>query len=349
MRDEFVGDSSIILPVTFDYRGGRSGNLKSSLLLLLVTLVVVVLASLVIFNMDSKEMYIRVLYFIGLLVLWVLFLRFFVFKEKMYKKYIESVLAVSSSALNAGEEDKTAAQYWGIFDISETYPYECYYVDGKRSIFVALSKDIFIGKGNGVISRHYDAVADAYNVASRNQVDLISIDYMDTVGNDTRIGGLYSDLANSRNEKLKSFVGSLYKGLIDNMEGEFASYDVYCIVTSNKNVELDKVLMRIVAELLEGNYVAYKVLNESAIRQLGAVLTNNEDFSLLEARDRVLRVNNYRSFKPMFVVDSNNNLRMIGDDGEFEEETSEGQVYSEENTGKVDEGAVSEDEEFDLF
>lgn len=347
MKDSFVGDDSIVLPVTFDYKGGRSGNLKSSVLVFVITLGAVILASIVIFSNDAKSLLVKLIYFFVLLLGWFFFLRFFVFKEKLYRGYIDSISKVSSKALNDGEEDVTSNSYWSIFDISDVYPYECYYVDGKRGIFVSLSKDIFIGKGDDVISKHYDAIANAYNVASRSQVDLVTIDYMDTVGNDTRIGNLYSELANSRNEKLKSFVGNLYKGLVDSMEGEFASYDVYCIITNNKSVELDKVMMRIVSELLEGNYVAYKVLDESALKQLCATLTNNEDFSLLEAKERVLRVSNYRSFKPLFVVDQNNVLKMINDKGEFETATGD---TSSSNMLVSDAGSdVDENEEFNLF
>ena len=347
IRDEFVGDDSIVLPVTFDYKGGRAGNLKGSIIVVLVTFVAVVMLSVVIFKMGSKELYLRFIYFFILIITYVFFLRFAVFKEKLYKQYMESLSEVSSSAIKEGKEDKTSNFYWGIFDISDSYPYECYYVDGKRGIFVSLAKDIFIGKGEDVIAKHYDAVSNAFNVASRSQVDLVCIDYMDTVGNDTRMTGLYSELSYSRNEKLKSFVGSLYKGLIDSMEGEFASYDVYCVVTSNKNVELDKVMMRVVTELLEGNYVAFKVLREPEIRQLCAVLTNDEDFSLLEARERVLRVNNCRSFKPLFVVDGNNRLNMISENGEID--CASDDAESGEVSASDEDATVSPDEEFDIF
>lgn len=355
IRDEFVGDDSIVLPVTFDYKGGRSGNLKSSIILFLITIVACILASIVIFNLNGKPISDRWIYFIVLWVAYFFFARFIVFKEKTYRDYLGSLKKVSSEGLLT-EEDKTSDTYWGIFDINDNYPHECYYVDGKRAIFVSLSKDIFIGKGMDVITRHYDAISDAYNLASRNQVDLVGIDYMDTVGNDTRMTTLYSELGYSRNEKLKYFVGSLYKGLSENMEGEFASYDVYCIVANNKNVNLQKVMMRIVTQLLEGNYVAYKVLDEPAIRQLCSVLTNNKDFSLLSARDSILRVNNYKSFKPLFVVDKNNNLRMIGDDGEFQDsEDSSGDSDDSivlEDAPDIEEGsedAITGNEEFDIF
>ena len=362
IRDSFVGDDNIMLPVTFDYKGGRSGNLKSQLLLTSATSLVVVLASLVIFSMTSKTLELRFVYFIFLLIVYAVFLRFFVFKEKRYRRYIEDVEAVNKK--DSFGQNATSNTYWSIFDISEDYPYECSYIDGRRGIFVALAKDIFVGKGDDIVTRHYDAVSDAYNTASRLQVDVISVDYMDEVGNDTRIKGLYGELAHSNNEGLKAFVGSLYKGLMDDMSNEFASYDVYCFVTGNRNLDLYRAMQSIVTELLNGNYVAYKVLDESAIRQLCGTLTNNENFSLIEAKERVLRVSSYRSFKPLFLVDENNNVIYFDEQGELQRDKVGSESSSEDasdikyDNTEESEGAFSEyaesdskdsEEEFNIF
>lgn len=357
IRDSFVGDDNIMLPVTFDYKGGRSGNLKSQILVMSATSLVVILASLVIFSMSSKTLELRFVYFAILLVVYVIFLRFFIFKEKKYKDYLEGLEEVNKK--DSSGQNATSNTYWSIFDISEEYPYECSYIDGRRSIFVALAKDIFVGKGEDVVTRHYDAVSDAYNTASRLQVDVVSIDYMDEVGNDTRIKGLYGELAHSTNEGLKAFVGSLYKGLMDDMSNEFASYDVYCFVTGNRSLDLYRAMQNIVSEMLNGNYVAYKVLDESAIRQLCGTLTNNEDFSLIEAKERVLRVSSYRSFKPLFLVDKDNKIIYFNEQGELQldDESSEPSSVNNLSIEKADKEVVSSyetgskdsEEEFNIF
>lgn len=346
IRDTFVGDDSIMLPITFDYRGGRSGNIRGTIIAAGVSTLLAVLFSVLVFLMKSKTLTVRFLYFFGILAVYTFFMIRFVFKQNEYKGYLQEI-----DKLNGEERDEasnmTSNSYWGIFDISEEYPYICSYVDGKRAIFVSLIKDIFVGRGDSVITEHYDAVADACNLAARLKVSLVSVDYMDAVGNDTRINSLYDELGRCTNPTLKSFVGSLYKGLIDDMGGEFASYDVYCIVANNKTLDLGKAMLEIVTQLLEGNYVAYKVLDEGAIRQLCATLTNNDEFSLLEAKDRVLRVNSFGSFKPLFFIDSKSVIHYYDENGnEYKVDDSEA---VQESTNDDEEGEVLEDEMFDIF
>lgn len=292
IRDEFIGDNSVVLPVTFDYRGGRSNNSKTSVLVTLISAVLVIFVSVGLFARESTELYMKFVYFATLLLGYSLFLRFVVFKEKKFR-----------GAFTEEEGRKDAmTSYWGIYKIDDSYPYTCHYIDSKRGIFVSLLKDVFVGKGSDVVSKHYDAVSDAYNVAHRMKVEMVSVDYMDSVGNDTRINSLYAELSHSSNESLKTYMGYLYRGLLDNVEGEFASYDVYCLTTGNKNVDLRRVLNSVVAEFLNGNYVAYRVLDSTAVKQMCATLTNNPQFSASEACERVLNVTSFRSFKPLCLI-----------------------------------------------
>ena len=273
IRDEFIGESSIVLPVTFDYKGGRSTNTKTSVLVALISAVLLFVVCTGIFTRDSLEWYMKFVYLTVVILGYSFFLRFVVFKENSYRKKFKA---------NEERADDILS-YWGIYKIDDQYPYICHFIDGKRGIFVSLLKDVFVGKGEDVVSRHYDAVADAYNVAHRLKVDMLSVDYMDSVGNDTRINSLYTELSHNSNEQLKTMMGYLYKGLLDNVEGEFASYDAYVLTTGNKAVDLKRALGLIVSEFLNGNYVAYRVLDSTGVKSMCATLTNNANFSVAEA------------------------------------------------------------------
>lgn len=338
IRDEFIGDNSVVLPVTFDYKGGRSSNTKTNVLVTLISAVLVIFVSIGIFARESSEVYMRLLYFILLLVGYSFFLRYFVFKEKKYRKMFQE----------EEERPDTITSYWGIYKIEDQYPYICHYIDGKRGIFVSLLKDVFVGKGDDVVSRHYDAVSDAYNVAHRMKADMVAVDYMDSVGNDTRITGLYIELSHNSNEKLKNMMGYLYRGLLDNVEGEFASYDVYCITTGNKAVDLKRVLSAVVGEFLNGNYVAYRVLSSSRLKQMCATLVNNPSFSVAEACEKVLNVTSFRSFKPLCLIEEDGTAIDLNE-GQTLATTEAVLDEIKESVESVEEEVVDTDEEFDIL
>ena len=127
-----VGDTSINIPVTFDYRGGRGGNKKNKII---ATISIIVVVGIVCTGLlMNSEMFIYKRLLLAFLVFYVglVLLRFVIFRElyfsDIYEELLESDLVMDIT------------QIWQIFEVGNEYPYICYYKNGYKGIFVKMEK-----------------------------------------------------------------------------------------------------------------------------------------------------------------------------------------------------------------
>lgn len=274
-------DTSIQIPVTFDYRGGRNENRKNKVI---VTVVALVLATIVVVgvarnrDMDAVR---RVLIIGGVLYGVLLLLRFFVFHELRFSDIYEGML------LTDFQIPTTAI--WKIFDIDYEYPHICYYKNGVKGIFVRMEKSAVTGKGDNACFDHYEAISEAYNRAHSLNMNIRHIDYMDNIGNDPRLQALYDNLDEVENEDMERMLIDIYDNLQEQMSMNYASYDIYLFLSRDRTDNFINNVQQVCNAMLGGNFITYRVLGREDLRSVCMALFNIHDFSVVRACEENLK------------------------------------------------------------
>lgn len=314
------GDTSINLPITFDYKGGRGENKKGKIILSIADVLLTVVLTVGCALNENLEIWMRfllpcIIFYIGLFIL-----RFFVFRELWFSDVYET--------LKATDYDLKLDQIWQIFDIDFEYPYICYFKNGYKGIFVRMEKDAITGKVDDAQFEHYSAIGDAYNVAHSLNMNIVHIDYMDNVGNDTRMQKLYDDLVFVENPDMQEMLIDIYSNLQDEMSQNYASFDIYLFLTRDKLNNFVYNMQTVCNYMLGGNFITYKVLDRFEISRVCVALFNLHDFSIVEACENVLSGVEHHGVIPIKVKH--------GDDTEeiFNKTTAEKKVIAAENARK---------------
>lgn len=284
-------DKSIQIPITFDYRGGRHENSKNKFIMTAVTIVVGIVLIVGVALNDNMDVWKRVLVDIAIFYFAVLFLRFAVFREQYYSDIYENLKAI--------DFQPSVTTLWKIFDIDYEYPYICFYKNGMKGIFVRMEKDTVTGKGENACFRHYEAIADAYNLAHSKNMDTRHIDYMDNVGNDSRLQDLYDNLKDVENPDMESMLIDIYTNLQNEMSLNYASFDIYLFLTRDKTENFVYNMQKVCETMLGGNFITYRVLSRTDIRSVCMALFNLHDFSVTDACEEVLNDDSHKGIVPI--------------------------------------------------
>lgn len=275
------GDTSINIPITFDYKGGRGSNVKGNVIMAILIIAITNIIAFGVFLSDSIELYIRIPAFLAILYVGLFLLRFLVFKELWFSDIYEGLLE-SDFELKLGD-------IWQIFDIDFNYPYIAYFKNGYKGIFVRMEKDAITGKPDENMYDHYEAIGDAYNIAHSLNMNMIHIDYMDNVGNDSRMQKLYDDLTFVENPDMQEMLIDIYSNLQDEMSRNYASFDIYLYLTKDKTTNFIYNVQSVCNRMLGGNFITYKVLDRFEISRICVALFNLHDFSIVDACENVLQ------------------------------------------------------------
>jgi hypothetical protein len=314
------GDTSINLPITFDYKGGRGENKKGKIILSIADVLLTVVLTVGCALNENLEIWMRfllpcIIFYIGLFIL-----RFFVFRELWFSDVYET--------LKATDYDLKLDQIWQIFDIDFEYPYICYFKNGYKGIFVRMEKDAITGKVGDAQFEHYSAIGDAYNVAHSLNMNIVHIDYMDNVGNDTRMQKLYDDLVFVENPDMQEMLIDIYSNLQDEMSQNYASFDIYLFLTRDKLNNFVYNMQTVCNYMLGGNFITYKVLDRFEISRVCVALFNLHDFSIVEACENVLSGVEHHGVIPIKVKHGD------GTEEIFNKTTAEKKVIAAENARK---------------
>lgn len=314
------GDTSINLPITFDYKGGRGENKKGKIILSIADVLLTVIFTVGCASNDNLEIWMRFLLPCVVLYIGLFILRFFVFRELWFSDVYET--------LKATDYDLKLDQIWQIFDIDFEYPYICYFKNGYKGIFVRMEKDAITGKVGDAQFDHYSAIGDAYNVAHSLNMNIVHIDYMDNVGNDTRMQKLYDDLVFVENPDMQEMLIDIYSNLQDEMSQNYASFDIYLFLTRDKLNNFVYNMQTVCNYMLGGNFITYKVLDRFEISRVCVALFNLHDFSIVEACENVLSGVEHHGVIPIKVKHCD------GTEEIFNKTTAEKKVIAAENARK---------------
>lgn len=293
MRPE-KGDYIINLPVTFDYSGGRKDTNKSKILWSCVLLVVGVIVGFGIIFADRGfflfNLVAGVLFMFGV----TLIIRFLILKEhKIREEYIK---------LEDSDYLKDFHDLWGIFSIDDTYPYYVHFRNGKSGLFVMFEKDVILGKIEDSQYNHYEAIGDAYNLAGSMNIGMCHVDYMGNIGSDERLVECFNELSNVENPDIRDLLTDIYTNLQLMMNECVSTFDVYVFTFNSSESSFWYNIKQVISCMLEANYVSFKILNQSDLREVTKSLFNIHDFSVVEASSEAFGTKKYAGVIPISVV-----------------------------------------------
>lgn len=269
-----MGDMTVTLPITFDYSGGRKEKSKSSKLWAIILIIIGIVV--VIGILAGKSSLLAKLLLVALIIVGVMFfVRFVLLKEgKKRKAYDEMV---------ANDFEFEYRNIWGIYNISEEHPYICRFRNGKSGMYIRLNKDVILGKYIEAEYNHYQAIADAYNLAGAGKVQMVHVDYMDNVGTDERLDESIKQLNDVSNIALRNCLTKIYSFQKNNLMRRVTTFDVYVFLWTGNDYTAWNTISRILGCFLDANYRSYTILDQEDIRELTKTIFNIQEFSITTA------------------------------------------------------------------
>lgn len=288
------GDSSINLPVTFDYSGGRKETSKSKMLWVgIIGVLGLIMGIGTIFSSEGFWL-VNILFGCAIIVGVVVMIRFLILKEHKVRERV----------VKMQEEDyiKDYRDLWGIYDMEDIYPYYAHMRNGKTAIYVQFEKDVILGKVEDSEYEHYEAIGDAYNLAGSMKIGMCHIDYMDKVGNDDRLAECFKELPNVANPDIRDILSDMYTNLQDMMDESVTTFDVYVFHFKGSETLFWYNIQQVISCMLKANYVSYKILNPGDVRELTKSLYNIHDFSVMEASSNAFESKKYSGVVPISII-----------------------------------------------
>ena len=310
------GDYSINLPITFDYKGGRGQEKKGKIILSIIDVVLTVIISVACATNVNLDTYLRVCIPLGVCYIGLFIIRYFVFRELWFSDIYET--------LKATDYELKLDSIWQIFDIDFNYPYICYFKNGYKGIFVRMEKDAITGKPEENMYDHYEAIGDAYNIAHSLNMNIVHLDYMDNVGNDSRMQKMYDDLAFVENPDMQEMLIDIYSNLQDEMSMNYASFDIYLFMTKDNISNFVYNMQAVCNRMIGGNFITYKVLDRYEIAKVCVALFNLHDFSIVDACENVLQGVNHHGIIPISLTHGDGTVE------EFNKTIAEKKIIAEE-------------------
>lgn len=307
-----VHDVTVRLPVTFNYSKPSKNTTFATVVSTLVCVLLTVLISVLIFK-SKKVLLLKIILEIIVLVAMTFILRFFIWKENLYKDAFENLEECNFCP--------SVNSFWNIYDVEREYPYIAHFKggNGEKGIFVRFEKGIISGLTDELIYNHYDAISEAYNLVGKSNINMTHIDYMDNLGNDDRLATLNGQLQNCPYEELRDVVSCIYGNLQQKMILEYTSYDVYCFRSNLKNDVFWFNVLDIIEQMTssgKSNFVAYTVLDLDGIRKIAPALLNLEEFSAIEACNSTYNSVGVSKIKPIELVKASGEVEKLGDTDE---------------------------------
>lgn len=292
-------DYTLHIPITFDYNGGRHQNSKAKIIITIL-LSIIGIAGIIGVCLTSMYLFQKLLISFAIFYVILLFLRVVIFREV----YISDIYEKQKQL----DHKLDTTDFWQIFDIDYTYPYICYFKNGKKGIFVQMDKDAITGKPSSAAFDHFEAVGNAYNIAHQLSLDIVHIDYMDSVGNDSRFEGLYNSVAMCTNTDMQELLTAIYSNLEMEMKANYFNYDVYLFLTRENANNFIENVQTVCNTMLGGNFLTYHVMNSEQIGNLCKSLFNFHEFSINDACSAVLAKKEHPSVRVLKLYDLQGNV-----------------------------------------
>lgn len=319
-------DESVNIPITFDYKGGRNENKKNKWIAAGVCLVICTILVIGTSRNNNYEVWQKALLDCLFVYIFSIFLRYYIFKEQYYSDIFEQLKEVKNLI--------PVTKLWSIFDIDYDYPYICYFKNGMKGVYVKMEKDTVTGKGENACYDHYEAISNAYNKCWGLNMDIRHIDYMDNVGNDSRLQNMYDNLKNVSNPDMEEMLIDIYSNLQDEMSLNYASFDIYLFMTRDKLENFAYNIQEVCNTMLGGNFITYRTLNRVDIRTVCMALFNLHDFSVTDACEAVLKGDHHKGIIPIRIIHTD------GSEDKLNLTQEEKRIIVEENARKAEEAKL---------
>lgn len=267
------------VPLTFNSRYRGSDKKGSRLLFGFLYILLFIIGTIVSMTRDTFGSKLTV--FLVVTVVVVYLFRFHIFSEM---KYRESLRQIKKNDFLFDID-----LLWGITDITENFPSVCTLTNGQKAIFVAMKKGVTVGKGGDYFFEHQNVIADAYKLLSDSNVEFSFIDYMDNLGNDSRIETLFEDVTSLSADapNLRDLMTMQYSYLELTMTKTFTSYDVFVFYYKPTNEEAWVDIESALGILKNANYDSYRVMGKQEIAQFASTLYGLNGLSFNHAQDLV--------------------------------------------------------------
>ena len=289
-------DSTIKIPITFDYNGGRKEATKSRYIWSAVVGVVGLIIGIGI--MTSSDGFFLINIPLGLLFIFgvILVIRFPILKEHKVRENMVSLLD--------SDYKRDYDYFWGLYSIEDMYPYYCHFRNGRQGIFVQFEKDVIVGKIDDAEYEHYEAIADAYNLAGGFNIKMCHIDYMANIGSDDRLVECFNSLTDIDNEDIKDIMTDIYTHVQGMMLENVTNFDVYVFTFNSSEQSFMNNMQKIFGCMLEANYISFRILNSNDLRDLAISLFNINDLSVVDASTKAFKSNRKSGVIPIRVINS---------------------------------------------
>jgi hypothetical protein len=322
-----LGDANITLPITFDYSGGRKDKQKSIKLWSIILGIVGFIVTLGIFFGD-KEFYIKIPLGLASIFVFSFVIRFLLLKEKEKKEEYKGIIA--------NDYKMDYKEFWGIYNVEDMHPYICRFRNGKSGLYIRLNKDVILGKYADSEYEHYEAIADAYNLAGADKVQMVHIDYMDNVGSDERLEESFIALEDVKNPDLKELLTDIYSFQQSNMLHRVTTFDIYVFMWTGNDISAWNTISRILNCFLEANYRSYQILNERDLRELTKIIFNLNDFSVADASAHAFEgADSSKNIVPISIENADGSIEIINKTSE--EKAKEREAHIKERKAQEEE------------
>lgn len=269
------GATSLLLPITFDYSGGRSESMKSRYIWSAILGVIVIIIAVGVATNKSGFFAFNLILAMGILFVSSYAIRMLLLKEG---KLREDFKSVNKNDMKRGFEDS-----WGIYSVDEDYPYYCRYRNGKSGLIIQLNKDVILGKYSDSEYEHYEAISDAYNIAGSSNIQMCYVDSMGNVGTDSRLEQSFAELSSVNNPDVRDVLTDIFTYQKNLMMERVTTTDHYVFTWRGSDITAWNIIQQILACFLQANYVSYHILDPDDMRDLYKDLFNVHEFSVVDA------------------------------------------------------------------
>lgn len=345
-----MGSRTMMLPITFDYSGGRSESNKTRIIWALGMGVLGVILGLGVLLSKQLSFFIKLPLSMAIFVIFSLIIRYAIFKEGNVRKDYEEI--------NKGDLKRGFEDIWGIYSIDDDYPYYCRFRNGRSGLYIRLNKDVILGKYSESEYNHYEAIGDAYNLVAADNIQMCHVDYMDNVGTDSRLVNSFVELGSCNNVDVKDLLTDILTYQQNQMMERVTTFDVYLFTWRGSDINAWSCIQQVIACFLEANFISYRVLNRDDLRDLSKTLFNLKDFSVVSALLSAFGNSSTTSIagiNPIRVVKSSGEEYILGKTQEEKEEEmklaeKEKEIMKREKKRRQSKRRVEvEEEEIDLF
>lgn len=317
----YEGQRALILPITLDYRGGRSEDIGNRVLYAGIAIFAILLLDIFIGivsgSFTGAIIAIAIVTYIGFLII-----RFPLMHEERYRR-----------EMNDRERDDykiDPASFWGIYKIQGPI---CYFDNGFIGCFVMLEKGTILEKDEHDKYLHYEALGRAYNEVFRQGVEMTHIDLMDYIGKDIRLLRAEKELITTNNEYIGELVTDMFRYNEDMSEDTVTTYDIYLFRTKLSELELKNAVRNIISQFMQCNYSGTSLLGQEEIRYLASSLFNIGDFSVNMAITKAFESSVDGMVRPIMVADEGGKLTKLN--STIEEEKAEEQRKAAEKDAQA--------------